>query len=720
MRRATLSSTLLLAAGLAGALLGAGACGPDPAPGAPGAPETPAMEDDAGAPPTPEVPDAGVDRPVEEAKDPLARCQDSDAAFVRRAHLATLGRRPRSQDEVRFYTDLIRQVDGGAPLAEGAPLSAGRRTAVLAMIKTSQLDYLRRWADFYLDSLRVVRATEGSAKCFSTLLSADGEARRKAAERVRREPARAQGDEFSMLDLMLGSLESDDVSSIYVANLFSIVSQSFEGANADPVKLELARRQNFGARFSGAYLHRDIVCLRCHNSEASVTFDPEPSKNRFFPLPGLLEKSLFTDSSGPPEKDGHDGIARAYGVFRFGGFSVASMGDAEPLPVVLPNAVVRPWGWTAGCGEFFSEITDDPAGVDALLGSVRGARTSMWDLSAALQRGFVGLRQHGLSRGERGEIPNPDEALAYLVSAHIAEEVWREVIGTPLTVAHYYPRSAASRGELLRVTEAFLASGFSHVRLLLEVLRSPGFNLQAPEDGCADEPYAFAPLFDPWIIAEEDPARRRNSVGDAIAPLSGRTLLSAAHGALDWPAPIAVPIADAAFLGAIGVFVDDGQPGHRGLDFQARLVWEDRFAACDIAPEGDLVARLLEAASEQPDATVADVIAALKDRIVGDPGLGDAGEREALEQVLGASLDAEVAALDPEALERRVRGVCGALLESPQFMLGTLVPRGVEATPKLTPPDAAYGAVCARLAAEPPIDGFEVECAAGGVRLRRE
>ncbi|XXX77527.1 hypothetical protein WMF30_01965 [Sorangium sp. So ce134] len=718
MRRATLSSTLLLATGLAGALLGASACGPDDAPGAPGSTGAPAVEDDAGTPPPPEPPDAGVDRPVEEAKDPLARCQDSDAAFVRRAHVAALGRRPRSQDEVRFYTDLIRQVDGGAPLAEGAPLSAGRRYAVLAMIKTSQRDYLRRWSDFYLDSLRVVRAR--SAKCFSTLLSADSAARRDAAERVRREPARAQGDEFSMLDLMLGALESDDVSSIYIANLFSIVSQSFAGANADPVKLELARRQNFGARFSGAYLHRDIVCLRCHNSEASVTFDPEPGKNRFFPLPGLLEKSLFSDSSGPPAKDGHDGIARAYGVFRFGGFSVASTADAEPLPVVLPNAVVRPWGWTAACGEFFSEIGDDPAGVDALLGSVRGARASMWDLSAALQRGFVGLRQHGLTRGERGEIPNPDEALAYLVSARIAEEVWREVIGTPLTVAHYYPRSAAARGELLRATEAFLASGFSHVSLLLEVLRSPGFNLQAPEEGCADEPYALSPLFDPWIIAEEDPARRRNSVGDAIAPLSGRTLLSAAHGALDWPAPTAVPIEDAAFLGEIGVFVDDGQPGHRGLDFQARLAWENRFATCDLAPEGDFVARLLEAASERPDATVADLIAALKDRIVGEPGLADAGEREALEQVLGASLDAEVAALDPEEIERRVRSVCGALLESPQFMLGTLVPRGVLPTPKLTPPDAAYGAACERLAAEPPIDGFRVECAAGGVRLRRE
>lgn len=715
MRRATQRSTLFLSTGLTCcALLGAGACGPS------GEPAPPAAEADAGTPPLapPGPPDPGDG--IVEAPEALARCQDSDAAFVRRAYLATLGRRPRSQDEVRFYTDLIRQVDGddaGAPRAEGAPLSAGRRHAVLAMIRASQDAYLRRWSDFYLDSLRVERSRESAVACFSTLLSAD---RRKAAERVRREPARAQGDEFSMLDLTLGSLEADDVSAIYIANLFSIVSQSFMGANADPVKLELARRENFGARFSGAYLHRDIVCLRCHNSEASVTFDPDPSKNRFFPLPGLLEKSLFSDSSGPPEKDGHDGVARAYGVFRYGGFALSSMVDAEPLPVVLPNAVVRPWGWMEACGEFFSEVGEDPAGVDALLGSVQGTRASMWDLSAALQRGFAGLRQHGLSRGERGEIPNPDEALAYLVSAHIAEEVWREVIGTPLTVAHYYPRSAATRGELLRTTEAFLASGFSHVSLLLEVFRSPGFNLQAPEEGCADEPYAFAPLFDPWVIAEEDPARRRNSVADAIAPLSGRTLLSAAHGALEWPAPSPLPIVDADFLGEIGVFVDDSRPGSRGLDFQARLAWEDRFARCDIAPEGDFVARLFELAAEHPDAAVSDLIAALKDRLIGDPGLGDAGEREALEAVLGAPLDAEVAALDREELEPRVRSVCGVLLESPQFMLGTMVPRGVEATPKLTPPDAAYDAICRRLEAEPPIDGLQVECAEGGVRLRRE
>lgn len=696
------------------ALAGTGGCGPGEAPGRPSA-------GSAGG-----TPDAGEDDPREPdmptvRENPLVSCQDSDAAFVRRAYLAALGRRPRSQDEVRFYTDLIRQVDEGAPLAEGAPLSAGRHYAVLAMINASQVDYLRRWTDFYMDSLRIRR---DKSPCLLAQVHPEPE---RVAERVRREPARNQIDDFTLLDLMLGALKLDDVSPIYIGNLFTIVRETFAGANADPIALELARRKNFGARFSGTYLHRDIVCLRCHNSESSVTFDADPAKNRSFPLPGLLEKSLFTDSSGPPQKDGHDGIARAFGLFRYDGFVVPMIPwlAGDPIsPIPLPNAPLRPWGWDASCGQFYANVGEDPAGVDTLFGSVRGTRVSLWDLSLALQRGFLGLREHGLPRGGGGELPASDETFAYLVSAHIAEEVWREIIGTQLTIANYFPRNAASRDELLRITEAFVASGFSHINLLLEVFRSPAFNLQSPERGCSEEPYAFPAIFDPWVIADSDPARRKNSVGDAIASLSSRTMLSAAYGALGWARPNLDSLrgegGEEGFLSTIGVFIGDGHPGFRGLDFQSRLAWENRVAMCDVSPEGDFIDQLFATATEHTDAKVSDLVAALKDRIVGDPRLADMEERRALEALLGHPLDAELATIERAVIEGKLRSVCGALLESPQFMLNALVPHTVEATPKLTPPGATYQDACEQLEARASIDGYRVECTSSGVRLQRE
>ena len=48
------------------------------------------------------------------------------------------------------------------------------------------------------------------------------------------------------------------------------------------------------------YLNRDPVCLQCHNSEFSVTQSANPETNRHFPVPALLEKALFGESTGVP------------------------------------------------------------------------------------------------------------------------------------------------------------------------------------------------------------------------------------------------------------------------------------------------------------------------------------------------------------------------------------------------------------------------------------
>jgi hypothetical protein len=244
-------------------------------------------------------------------------------------------------------------------------------------------------------------------------------------------------------------------------------------------------------------------------------------------------------------------------------------------------------------------------------------------------------------------------------------------------------------------------------------------------------------VFDPWVIADADEARRQNGPGDAVTSIDARTLLGMTATALEWAAPpratrfpdygepgcetescgsaqqacqvgFCCATADACqeggllprdelpFLRGVGVFLRNSERGFRGLDFQARLSWEARNGAC--ARPGwvaqDFIDRLVAAGAADPEATVADVIAALKDRLVGEPVIGEGAEAGALSTVLGASLDNPAAELTAD----QVRRVCGAVVGSPQFLLQGVAGRGGE-IPKLTPADVGYDAVCADLAA---------------------
>jgi hypothetical protein len=654
------------------------------------------------------------------------KCQASEQAFVRKAMLAVLGRKPRGQAEVDVLVDIIHAVDaldqaaasGGATGAGGAAGAGGagvaslpggdmrraRKAAVGALM--SREEYLFRWIDFYRDALRVQRVEElANPSCYGTTLRSDGTA---VAELVRDRAPDAPPDghgPFTMRDLVLSSLKLDDVSPMYTGNIFAMLRLSFSGANAAPDKLELARRGEFGAWFDAAYLHRDGVCLRCHNSEASVTFSATPALNRHFPLPGKLEKALFGDSAGPPADGGVEGIARMHAPLRFDGFVDA--GSA------------RPWGWNGDCGRFAARGTlgPDVAKVDAAFGNIHGDRASAWDLSSSLQAGFAKLRQHGLSRGPGGEIPDPDEAFAYLVAASVVERVWVEIVGTPLTIANYFPRNQAARDTLLSLTEGFVATGFSHRSLLAAILQSPYFNLLAPEAGCGGAAYPLPALFDPWVTADADALLHGNSPADAIVPISSRTLLRAAHAALGWPAAPGSAFPDRGedegeLQAGVGVFLKNGEPGFRGLDFQATLSWESRFGACarPTWAKADFIDGLLDAAALDGAATARDLVIALKDRLVGEPSIDEELERPALEAVLGVSLDAEALSLGAEA-DPRLRQICGALMSSPQFLLSGLAPRDFSGgPPRLLAPVDRYQAICASIADTGLIDGLALSC----------
>ncbi|HKE13467.1 MAG TPA: hypothetical protein VKB80_01265 [Kofleriaceae bacterium] len=691
-------------------------------------------------------------RPRPDAVVPFTACNGSDQAFVRQAMLAVLGRRPRSQAEVLVYADLMAQVR-----ALAAPTPDPREVVVRALFEDPA--YVDRWSEHVMDALKVPRIEDqGQRACYGAAAREPGEGidDGSLARTARDTSPRDGGDgggRFTMLDLLRSALHLDDLSIVYRAHLFAMVSRPIPAANVPALQAELARREDFGSLFDTTYLNRDLVCLGCHNSEFSVTFRPEPEANRHWPVPGAFESAIYGAAIGvAPE--------RAHAAFRFMGLVT------EPAA-----SAVRPWEWDRACGSFAPDGVDpDPAGIDGKLASLGGDRLTVFDLEAALARGFDTLATGGLVRDDAGAIADPDAAMAYLVAATIVEGVWREVVGTPLTIANYFPRNRSARDLLTRLTDDFIASRYSLRELLVDITTSDYFNRLPPEAGCGTGPYNMPAVYDPWVTADPDPARRRNGPGDAIAPLSPRVLLRAAHEALGWPRPffyafpedstelevcsdtytcedmagacddqgvcceayqiecasppalVDPPAASLrAFERGMGIFLKRGDKGFRGLDFQARLVLEDAFGSCtNPVADPDFVADLVARARADPAATVGDVVAALKDRLTGDarvgdepaasgaPAASDVTERAALEALLGAPLAR--AASDAPDLEAHARALCGVLLSSPQFLLGGMAAPDASTIPLLTPEAASYGAICSSVADRDLPGGLVLTC----------
>lgn len=696
--------------------------------------------------------DAGPGADGTTVRPPLfAECDAGEEAFVRSAMLAIVGRRPISQSEVDVYVDLYREAErmGAAHQTPGNPDPKD----VVARALTREPGYFERWSDHLLDAIRVPRIEDQSMESCYGRRQRSGDNINLAAY-VRDNDPTAAGDgkgAFTMLDLVRSSLALDDVSPIYRGHLFALVSRPIPAANVPRIEAELARREDFGLVFDSAYLNRDLVCLACHNSQDAVTFHPDPTLNRHWALPGLVEKSLYGRSTGAAP-------AQAHAPFRFDGF-VADLTQGE-------DGQTQPWKWSASCGGFSpSGLGPDPANISAVFGTLEGSRTTVYDLEASLARGFAAIRGRGPAIDAGGEVADADQAFAYMVSATFVESVWREVIGGPLTIANYFARNEAARDELQRLTEVFMTKGFSLRELLIAIVTGDYFNRAAPEAGCGATAYDAPPIYDPWTTADPDPTLRGNGAGDAVAALSGRSLMTTAYRALEWPAPRfsqfpEVPgeyffcqqfgcgqmqnfcdsqgyccvsydlicgeqpgpgeptsAEERAFQRGIGAFLKNGERGFRGLDFQARLVWEERFAACrnpSTAP--DFIDGVLSRAATN-SASIADVIIAIKDRLIGEAAIVDDAERTALEALFDGPLDGPASAATN--LQQASRRLCGVLLSSPQFLLSAIPGRGGQ-PPALTPPAGQAAAICERLTGVDLGPVLAIECINGQVRLRAD
>ncbi len=658
----------------------------------------------------------------EEPVTPFTECDSEPTAYIRDAFLAITGRRPLGQAEVDVYRELWTKAE-----EQGLDPRSAISTAL-----TSTPEFAPRWESALMDALRIQRTNvQSMQQCWG----AAGEATvtPDLARRVRDTDASVampQGA-ATMLDVARSALALDDLSTVYRAQLFNLVSLPPGTANASPVAAELAQRADLGATFDSAWLRRDTVCLGCHNSEASVTDSDDPAIDRHWPVPGSPEKAVYGVSSGVPG-------ARAHGMFRISGFVFA--GGSTP------------WGMSSACGQFAAPGTvgDDFADVDTKLGSLSGKRVTVYELDAALRRGFDRLRGTGPTL-VGGAIADPDEALAWLVTMTMAEEVWREIVGSPLTIANGFPRNQASSELLTTLATELAKSGYSLKHLVTRITTTDFFSRKAPEAGCGKE-YSYPAVYDPWTTSEPDAAARGNGPGDALAWLAPRTLAIAASGAL-WNGTTLIqpfpgdggsfctgscseltqfcddfafccaeaqqvcsgePVSNVdsiAFHRSVGVYLRNSEPGFRGLSFQARLAWEDRFGACS-KPDGnpDFIDEVLATATTTPEATVADLVRALKDRVIGEPVI-QTGEATALEALLGP-LTAPAAEVDPISL----RHFCGVLLGSPQFTLSGMPGRDGP-VPLLTPASATATAICTRVDGLSIGGGKHVTCTAGTVSI---
>ncbi len=665
------------------------------------------------------TPDAGVDGPGTNTFD---QCDGDPASFVRQAFLALDGRRPKGQAEVNAYVDLYRAA---------AELGDDPRDVVARAIM-NRPEFVDRWTDVVMDALHVQRLNiQSEASCWDDALRATPTPALAIAVRDQRATGNGDGSSFTMIDLAKSALLLDDLTPIYRAQIFSMVSHPIPAANVPAIEAELARREDFGGTFDASYLHRDVVCLGCHTSSMSVTDSDDPEFDRHWPVPGTAELAVYGNANGVASE-------RAHAAFRVDDFVDAGSS--------------RPWSWSSRCGTFATptSIRDDIADVDGKLASLTGKRSTVYDLEAALGRGFTALRGNALP-GDAA-ISDPDTALAWLVTLKITEDIWKQATGTSLTIANYFPRNEAASKQLYSLATTFAKSGFSLKALLAAIVASDYFDRQPAEAGCGASPYTYPAVFDPWVTADADETRRKNGPGDAVTAVDARTLIAATSAALEWSAApggqrfpdfgegcensttcqqlngfcqsgqsaccqtyqnVCVmkgmfPSTEIPFQLGIGTFLRNSERGFRGLDFQARLAWEDRYGACARPAwvAQDFVDRLVASAAADPTALASDLVAALKDRLIGEPAIAEGAERDALTAIVGA-LDGPASGVTAANLRR----VCGALVESPQFLLQGIAGRGGDA-PKLTPATASYDAVCTELATTGiGVSGRAVTCA---------
>ena len=325
-------------------------------------------------------------------------------------------------------------------------------------------------------------------------------------------------------------------------------------------------------------------------------------------------------------------------------------------------------------------------------------------------------------------VPGP-EAVAFLLAERVVGNVWEQAMGYPLTIANYFGRNDQQLAVLWNLTEyQFVGSGWSLKELLVQILTSDLFNRKPPDTNTGTTAYELPMVHDPWVEADPrepavpDALAHNNAMTDGIYRYTARNLLNSVHRSLGWPAPerLFAPFGtgypDAGLQKALGQFFTDSQAETKSSDFQGLLTWESLHGVCD-KPSGvasdwidDVVAEAGAFGGPGGPLTLEDLAVLLRDWLLADGTLGSSApegltvsEAQALEAYLGVPLSTE--ADDVADLEGKLRGLCGVMVETPQFWLAGVAPTGVGPEPRLrvcTTGPCTYEEIC--LAVKPEAD----------------
>lgn len=667
---------------------------------------------------------------------PLATvCDAGDAAWAARAVWALLGRPPRGAREIKALVSLIKATSRGA-VAKGLMADPG---------------FVDRWRVWLLDVLMVSRALEfPTTACFDAP-SVAGKTTSQLAIFVRDNGPTVKwpgSPAPNFRDLVDSSLELDDISVPFIARPMTLMRVAMPYCpNVSLDDNDTTYRRFYGAAFTRGWMHRDVDCIGCHNAAWSTTDDPDPKKDRFWPLIGNFEKAVFGAPAGKTAMQ------------HFAPFRMLHGTDVElhgvPLPKKDIKDAIRPWGFSVACGHVFptAKMTKDTLVKAPYLGGDLGDNPSIWQVESLIRAGADAARGKKIAPTESNPDLLPADAAGALLATRIAHELWKSLVGRPLTVAHGFPRNKAQRDLLQELSWKVSSSKFSLKETLETILTMPHFNLAPPGDACAGATFKIAPVFDPFSREFADPEDQVNSVGDAMRRRPARELLSGAHAALGWTPPQDFGSwASVTFQGVVGAFVSLVQRGFDALNFQAMLYWESRYGMCvqpleyaaptpgvsqkscvgrcgsitfggepgvcscdsacaiykdccadfvkeckqgsSAASAKDWMSALLATATAQGStATIRDLMSALKDRLITDPVISDGEEAAAIAKLFGVA-NVDVPLTQVTKLEERARVACGALLKSPDFVLAGLPPPAGNALPSLVIDGQTVKAAC--------------------------
>lgn len=336
-----------------------------------------------------------------------------------------------------------------------------------------------------------------------------------------------------------------------------------------------------------------------------------------------------------------------------------------------------------------------------------------------------------------------DEAFAFLVAQKVSNTAFEHVFGRRLTIANHFARNSPQLGALWNLTEFTMipggeGGGWSLRAPLRKLVTSRLFNRLSPRHADGAEPYEVPNVLDPWTegdpraIPVRDPDEEYNAMTEGVHRHSAETLLRSAGRALGWPEKARFSSGSSypndELRQATGAYLENARPGFNTVDFQGLLHWESVHGACNKSAAGvsgtDFVNELMGYVAAYASAhggaqpSYRDAVLALKDRVLAHPYIDasfvdESGrtEQDVLEDYFGvASLNDPVS---PGTLEQKLRGYCGVLVESPQFMLAGIEPTQGGEHPVLLP--NTYRNRCLELRPLLEITGYKMLCLENGI-----